>query len=150
MSVTAVRCQNRPGLRRGAAHLVRGLQFEFLKDLLRLRFGGGHCAGKRSKQNEKYKKRVVVEPVRSQSGERKGRTWSESIAPGGPDWEFVIHITTCYACLFLPFIADHDSLFISLLVVFAVYYTCYFHDSVVSVALLYSRITDGKRIANTQ
>lgn len=38
---------------------------------------------------------------------------------------------------------------LSLLVVFAVYYTCYIYNSA-SVALLYSRRTEAKGIANTQ
>ena len=46
--------RNRPGVGGAQAHLVRGLQFEFLKDLLRLRLGG--CHGERERMRTSGKK----------------------------------------------------------------------------------------------
>jgi len=112
----------------GAAHLVRGLQFEFLKDLLRLRFGGGHCAEKRASKMRNIR-RVLLSSrpgvcLEKEKGER-GRSRLRLAAPIG-NLQYTLQYVTLASALY-P-ISDHDSLFISFVVVSTIYYTCYFHN----------------------
>lgn len=99
---------NKTGSKRGTAHLVCGLHFEFLKDLLRLRLGGCHD-GRREGNRRDEESEGRVEEVQgnlSGEGERRARPKRANVvgnAPGGPIGFAVLFLyfttTSLFSCL---------------------------------------------------